>query len=172
MSKFLSYSFMFFFLFIIWWTWFIMWYQYHRIIHLNNFIDSNKNITNDNIISDNIADLNDDAIYKVKKDFIDKTEWKLQDWNLWVNTWWTLSFDNWKIYSKFCNNVSHWYNIKDNKIIVTWLWMSTMMYCEWLPMTLEDNFKPKEDTIFNIDWNILTIIINDWNVFTFEKILK
>ena len=52
----------------------------------------------------------------------------------------TLSFDQSKMYSKFCNNVSQSYTYTNNTITSDGIALSTMMYCEGLPMTLEYNF--------------------------------
>lgn len=82
----------------------------------------------------------------------------------------TLSFSNDMIYSKFCNNVAQWYTYTTNKITATGIGTSTMMYCEGLPMTLENNFDiSTEGTSSIVSWDKLTITTEDNNIFVFTK---
>lgn len=82
----------------------------------------------------------------------------------------TLSFDQSKMYSRFCNNVSQWYTYEDNSITSDGMGISTMMYCEWLPMILENNFKISTDgTSVKINNDTLTITTTEKNTFVFEK---
>lgn len=82
----------------------------------------------------------------------------------------TLSFEQDKMYSKFCNNVSQGYTYKDNILTSDGMGISTMMYCEGLPMTLENTFSISTGwTSTILKDNTLTITTKDKNIFVFEK---
>ncbi len=82
----------------------------------------------------------------------------------------TVSFTQDMIYSKFCNNVSEWYTYTTNKLTATGIGVSTMMYCEGLPMTLENNFAiSTEGTSALIAGDKLTITTEENNIFVFAK---
>ena len=70
------------------------------------------------------------------------TSWELTTYNGESATG-SLSFTADTAFSKFCNNVSQKYTLsEDGKTITSdGNGISTMMYCEGLPMTLENNFK-------------------------------
>lgn len=81
----------------------------------------------------------------------------------------TLSFDDTMMHSKFCNNVNQWYSYTNNTLTPQGVGMSTMMYCEWLPMTLENNFIITTGTSAIISGDILTITTTNNNVFVFTQ---
>lgn len=81
----------------------------------------------------------------------------------------TLSFDSSMMYSKFCNNVSQWYSYSDGKIVSQWNGMSTLMYCQWLPMTLENNFSIGSGTSIIFSGTNLTITTPTKNTYVFVK---
>jgi hypothetical protein len=81
----------------------------------------------------------------------------------------TLSFDDTMMHSKFCNNVNQWYSYANNTLTPQGVGMSTMMYCEWLPMTLENNFTISTGTSAIISGDILTITTTNNNVFVFTQ---
>lgn len=56
-----------------------------------------------------------------------------------TSTGYTLNLTANSVAAKFCNNVFGSYTVKDGKFVAPAL-ASTMMYCEWLPMTLENTF--------------------------------
>lgn len=97
------------------------------------------------------------------------TSWNLTTYNQ-ISASGTLSFTNDMMYSKFCNNVSQWYSQINNTIKSKWNAISTMMYCEWLPMTLENNFNISTGgTSTLISGKNLIITTQNSNVFTFIK---
>lgn len=69
-------------------------------------------------------------------------DWALTRYNDTVitSTWYTLTLGANSIAAKFCNNVFGSYSVSSGKFVAPAL-ASTMMYCEWLPMTLENAFK-------------------------------
>lgn len=82
----------------------------------------------------------------------------------------TLSFDQSKMYSKFCNNVSQSYTYTNNTITSDGIALSTMMYCEGLPMILEYNFDISTGwTQTLLSGDQLTITTTDKNTFIFTK---
>lgn len=97
------------------------------------------------------------------------TAWNLVSYN-WQEASGTLSFSTDRMYSKFCNNVSQWYTYTDNTITSDGMGISTKMYCEGLPMTLEDNFDISTKwTSAVVDGDTLTITTDTKNIFTFKK---
>lgn len=96
------------------------------------------------------------------------TSWNLSSYNG-SGAYGTLSFDSSMMYSKFCNNVSQWYSYSDGKIVSQWNGISTLMYCQWLPMTLEDNFSISTWTTVVMSWTQMTITTSAKNTYVFVK---
>lgn len=96
------------------------------------------------------------------------TSWNLSSYNG-SGAYGTLSFDSSMMYSKFCNNVSQWYSYSDGKIVSQWNGISTLMYCQWLPMTLEDNFSISTWTTVVMSWTQMTITTSAKNTYVFIK---
>lgn len=97
------------------------------------------------------------------------TSWNLVSYN-WQEASGTLSFSTDKMYSKFCNNVSQWYTYDNNTITSDGMAISTMMYCEGLPMTLENNFDISTGwTSTMLSWEELIITTAEKNTFTFTQ---
>lgn len=82
----------------------------------------------------------------------------------------TLSFDQTMMYSKFCNNVSQWYIYNTGTLASTGLGLSTLMYCEWLPMTMENAFQISAhwDSAI-ISGDSLIILTTGKNTFVFKQ---
>ncbi len=57
-----------------------------------------------------------------------------------ANSNYTLVFDRDRVSAKFCNSMSGSYSLSRNTIMAPMM-MSTMMYCEGQPMTLENAFQ-------------------------------
>lgn len=72
------------------------------------------------------------------------------------------------MYSTFCNNVSQGYVYSSGTLIASGVGMSTMMYCEGLPMVLEDAFDVTEPAEVVLSGSTLTITTDAQHVFVFE----
>ena len=84
----------------------------------------------------------------------------------------TLSFDQTMMYSKFCNNVSQGYVYNTGTLTSTGLGMSTMMYCEWLPMVMENAFQiSASGNKAARSGHRLTITTSGNNTFTFKQLV-
>ncbi len=82
---------------------------------------------------------------------------------------WTVEFDETTMFSKFCNNVSVGYTYSGWALLASGVWMSTLMYCEGLPMVLENAFQINDSAAVMMSDSILTITTSWNNVFIFEK---
>lgn len=100
------------------------------------------------------------------------TEWTLLAYNGSGTTAGTLSFDESMVYSKFCNNVSQGYSVSGSALYASGVGMSTMMYCEGLPMTLEYAFQLSETSPspFVMTGGQLMITTSGNNIFLFTKV--
>lgn len=100
---------------------------------------------------------------------IANTSWSLLTYNGSGATG-SLSFDQTTMSSKFCNNVNQTYSFTGNMLYSHGVWVSTMMYCEGLAMTLEHNFViPSTGALALLSGNMLTIISHN-NTYVFEKL--
>jgi heat shock protein HslJ len=73
------------------------------------------------------------------------------------------------MFSKFCNTVSVGYMYSGGALLASGVGMSTMMYCEGLPMVLETAFQINDSAAVMMSGSILTITTSGNNVFIFEK---
>lgn len=80
-----------------------------------------------------------------------------------------VEFTDTMVYSKFCNNVSQGYVYSSGTIVASGVGMSTMMYCEGLPMTMETNFTFDPSATVVLSGTELTITTDANHVFVFEK---
>lgn len=100
---------------------------------------------------------------------LSNTDWNLVSYNG-QDASGTLSFTSDTMYSKFCNNVSQGYTYTHDSISSNGMGISTKMYCDGLPMTLEDNFDiSTSGTASIISGDTLTITTNTKHIFTFKK---
>jgi hypothetical protein len=81
----------------------------------------------------------------------------------------TVEFTDTMVYSKFCNNVSQGYVYSSGTIIASGAGISTMMYCEGLPMTLETNFTFDSAATVVVSGTQLTLTTAANHVFVFEQ---
>lgn len=81
----------------------------------------------------------------------------------------TLSFTENMMSSKFCNNVNQGYIYDSGTLVASGFAMSTKMYCEGLPMTLENAFTIDTKTPVIFVGNSLTIRTASNNIFVFTK---
>jgi len=81
----------------------------------------------------------------------------------------TVEFDETTMFSKFCNNVVQRYEYASGVLVASGAGISTMMYCEGLPMTLETNFTIEKQATVVLSGTMLTITTDAKQVFVFEK---
>jgi len=98
------------------------------------------------------------------------TSWELNTYDEQVAIG-SLSFTEDIMYSRFCNNVSQKYTYNGNTLVSSGDGISTMMYCEGLPMTLEDTFKLDMAAQVVLTADTLTITTSTKHVFVFKKVL-
>lgn len=100
------------------------------------------------------------------------TSWELVSFNGATGVVGTLEFDETMMYSKFCNNVSQGYVYTASGLVASWAGMSTMMYCEGMPMVLEGAFFLSDTaTPLELSGDVLTITASGSNEFVFNKVL-
>jgi len=97
------------------------------------------------------------------------TSWELHTYNEQSATG-TLSFTEDTMYSRFCNNVSQKYSYNGTVLVSEGDGISTMMYCEGMPMTLEDTFKLDTAAQVILATDILTITTSTKHTFVFNKV--
>ena len=73
------------------------------------------------------------------------------------------------MWSKFCNNVSQGYTYSGGALLASGVGMSTMMYCEGLPMVMENAFQINDSAEVIMSGSSLTITTSGNNVFIFEQ---
>lgn len=81
----------------------------------------------------------------------------------------TLEITDTTLFSQFCNNVSQGFVFSGATIVASGAGMSTLMYCEWLPMTLETAFSFQQPATYLLSGTVLTITTHEQHVFVFEK---
>jgi heat shock protein HslJ len=98
------------------------------------------------------------------------TSWELTSFNGATGVVGTLNFDETMMYSKFCNNVSQEYSITNSWLVALWVGMSTLMYCEGMPMSLENAFVLSETwSPVIMSWSTLIITTSGNNEFFFNR---
>lgn len=99
---------------------------------------------------------------------LSNTTWSLTSYNGTAASG-TLSFDETTMLSKFCNNVRQWYSLSGSTLFSNGVAMSTMMYCQGMPMTRENNFAlASTGTPLVLSGETLTITTNN-NTYSFTK---
>lgn len=73
------------------------------------------------------------------------------------------------MYSRFCNNVSQKYTYTGTTLVSAGDGISTMMYCEGLPMTMEDTFKLDTAAQVILAADTLTITTSTNHIFVFSR---
>ena len=97
------------------------------------------------------------------------TSWQLSTYDAQATTG-TLSFTEDTMFSHFCNNVSQKYTYTGTTLVSAGDGISTLMYCEGLPMILEDNFKLDTAAEAVPTTDTLTITTSTKHVFVFKKV--
>ncbi len=98
------------------------------------------------------------------------TSWQLNTYDAQAATG-TLSFTDDTMFSRFCNNVSQKYTYTGTTLVSAGDGISTLMYCEGLPMTLEDTFKFDTAAQVILATDTLTITTSTKHVFVFKKVV-
>jgi heat shock protein HslJ len=83
----------------------------------------------------------------------------------------TLSFTEDIMFSRFCNNVSQKYTHTGTTLASAGDGISTMMYCEGFPMTLEDSFKLDTAAEVALTADALTLTTSAKHIFVFKKVV-
>lgn len=150
-----------------------IWYQIYAdrarelgLLSFANFHEFNEAITRWELIewlhtvSDHISK---------KSNPLSETKWKLESYNNQaVRGSYTLSFDTKnRLGAKFCNSVGGEYTLSGNTISAPML-ISTMMYCEWEPMILENAFKLEKVT-YTVSEESLTLTTWSGNIYIWKR---
>jgi len=98
------------------------------------------------------------------------TSWELNTYDEQAATG-TLSFTEDTMHSRFCNNVSQKYTYTGTTLVSAGDGISTMMYCEGLPMTLENTFILDTAAQVLLIANTLTITTSANHIFVFNKVI-
>lgn len=153
----------------------VIWYQVYAdrsrelgLLGFTNFTGFNQAITRWELIewlhmvSDNLSN---------KSNPLSETKWKLNNYNgKTVSGKYTLAFDaKNRLSAKFCNGVGGEYTLS-GKMLSAPMLISTMMYCEWESMPLENNFQLNKATYtISEDTFTLTLTTESGNIYIWKK---
>ena len=113
---------------------------------------------------------------EVEEEIIDWEKWNLLAFN-WKEVDWNYSMtitNDWKLYTKFCNNM--WWEVNfdwdENEWTISASLVQNLMLCEWESMDLENAFQidwASYTTIANEDgWKTMIITTLNWDKFNWR----